>query len=197
MTGVQGLNSPGGSFEYPPGLEMSDQLAFGVGAFVMQWGVCESAFYGLLEVLAGKPEAGVGVVIWFSIRSNRGRAELVERLARAHDISTGLQADITKATERFKSLTKARDFYCHAEYRSGIDGRVSHVAGRRFSTKDDPLNTEIRPLTNGLLRQIAGNVTDAANLGVDALRLILRLQDELRSQHPQLPQELLEALAPR
>lgn len=193
---MTGKPLPGSTFEYPKVGGRPEKLAFGIGALVMQWGVCESTFYTLLETLAGKPNTGIGVVIWFSIRSNRGRVELIERLSRAVDISTGLQSRVADLCKRFKVLTRSRDFYCHAEYRTvGMNGEVSHIVGRQFSEKDDPLKLEVREVSDKLLAQIQRDVEAASILAADALKLMLALQSELRVQHPVLPQELLEALA--
>ncbi|WP_337188074.1 hypothetical protein [Phenylobacterium sp.] len=191
------MDSPSSKFEYPDNLDMSGQLAYGVGVLVMQWGICESVFYGILDALAGQSNTGIGVVVWFSSRNNRDRIDLIVHLSKARALSTKTEREVAAACKRMRSVTKVRNFFCHAYYEADAlgDGAIKTVRGYSLTDAYEPLAVDARPLTKGLLNEIASAIRETARLNYDAWKLLLQIQKELKVQHPELPPGLHEYLS--
>lgn len=185
---------PEAHFDYPEGLDLQDQLVFGVGALVIQWADCETAFYGILETLVGRPNSGVGIVVWEAVRNTRDRLDLVAHLTKAQSLPPALEVAVGDAVARFRSVSKVRNFYCHAEYQSDDAGLITRIVSRKLIQEHEPLSLDSRPVGKGMINDIANTIRAAASLKADALRLIYRLQDELAVSQPELPQGLREHL---
>lgn len=182
-------------FAYPDSLDLEDKLGYGIGALVMHWGSCETLFYGMLEALAGREGTDVGAILWLSHRSNRDRLDLIQRLAKARGLKPALVGEIVDLCARFKSVTRVRNFFCHASYRADPQGNCLGVEGYQLTDEDIPLKLELRPLTKGLLNEIKCAVVDAITLHGDGWTLILKLRHELKSRLPALPPGLDEYLS--
>lgn len=180
------------SFEYPAALDNDDKLAYGVGALVMHWGTCESLFYGLLDAMAGKPDNNTGPILWLSHRNTRDRLDLVVRLAREQG---AFPTEVAAACKKFRSINRVRNHFCHAAYRSNAVGDLLGVESHTLTDKDEPLQADFRPLSSGMLNEIAHAIHEAEALNPILWELLIRVRDKLGVSHPALPPELPEYLS--
>jgi hypothetical protein len=181
-------------FDFPEGLDLEDKVAYAIGCLVMEWGITETLFYGVLEALAGRRDTENATVVWLSNRDNRGRIELITKLAKVQNLGPVAPDEIVTLCKRFRAVTKVRNFFCHATYDASAGGELLGVEGFQLTDNDDPVGREYRPLSQGLVNEIVTAIQDAKRLNIDMWRFMPRLKAALGVQHPTLPPELQEYL---
>lgn len=184
------------SYEYPPELTSpSERLAIGIGALVMEWANCETIFYGIFECIAGRAATDNGHVIWLSLRTTEARMALLVQLAKVQH-GTDLNAEqIAKLCERFKGVSRVRNFFCHSDYPLDDDGDVIRVQNFSLVPLDEPIAWKAKPMTKGTLNELAHTIEQCRRLCVDAWKLLVNVRETLQVQHVELPQWLDEYLA--
>lgn len=183
-------------FKYPDSLDLDDQLAYGVGSLVMHWGVVETMFYGLLECMAGRADTQNARVIWLTLRTTEARLGMIGQLAKVQNLGEVTAGEVQSACERFKGITRVRNYFCHAFYEADLSGQIVEIQNLRLSQSDDPLSEDHKPLNKATLNEIAHAVGEALKLNIDMWKLLIRLRQSLgQEQLLELPEGLDEYLA--
>lgn len=183
-------------FTYPESLDLSDKLAYGIGALIMHWASVETLFYGILECLLGRQSTDNGRVVWLSLRTNDARLKMIAQLARVQNLAASDAAEIHSACARFKGISRVRNFFCHSFYQGDGYGGVKSIEHVRLEQADSPIIEEHKPVNKATLNEIAHTINEAAALNLDMWRLLIRLRESLpTAQHLELPQGLGEYLA--
>jgi hypothetical protein len=160
-----------------------------IGQLVVSWANNESFFLAMLQVLMAS-EDHFAAIIWHSHRTTQARLELVGRLARERIKDDVLVADIGSHISRFKGLTGARNFYCHATYNYDSEMRLTAATGVTLAQDGDVLRLTDKALQAGTLNEITGAIVDLMKLNRELWNLVERIQNNLgvqRVERPRLP----------
>lgn len=162
-----------------------------IGGLIINWSNNESVFLAMLQALVrGGPLSAA--VIWHSHRTSIARIELVMRLCRERVKNGDLLEDLTKAAERFKNLSRTRNFYCHATYRYDSNLCLSHAQGITTLQEGKPISFEDKRMDRATLNEINRVSLDLGELNAALWSLVRRLHNELEVPLPEQLSPLAE-----
>lgn len=162
-----------------------------IGGLVINWANNESVFLAMLQSLIGGGEQSASIV-WNSLRTTAARTDLVWKLAREQIRDANLLKDISAALERFKSLSKTRNFYCHATYSYDSELNLVGALGVTMAQEGDPIRYEEKRLDRAAVNEINQAILGLADLNQATWALIPRLETALGVQRVKRPQLLDE-----
>ena len=158
-----------------------------IGGLVINWANNESVFMAMLQVLLAGGEFSAAIV-WHSHRTTQARLELVGRLCRERVKDKALLEDIQRAISAFKSLSRSRNFYCHAMYRYDAELCLADAAGTTLTQEGEPIAFDVKRMDIATLNEISHVSMELAQFNRRVWDLVGRLQTALGVQHVTLPQ---------
>jgi hypothetical protein len=159
-----------------------------IGGLIVNWANNESVFMAMLQVLIGGGEH-TAAITWQSLRTSRGRLELVARLVREQVKDSTLVSDIERSISQFEGVSRARNFYCHATYEHDpIDGAILGAHGMTVSNEGPPIIFERKLFNRGTINEIGDASMRLAAYNRHLWSLVERLQTALGVQRVKLPE---------
>jgi hypothetical protein len=162
-----------------------------IGGLVVNWSNNESVFLAMLQALlaGGKHSAAI---VWYSHRTTNARLDLVYKLCREQVSNAQLLADLSKAIDTFKSLSRTRNFFCHATYDYDRNLHLMDATGVTSNQDGYPLNFVTKRMDRATLNEIGQVSLRLGELNRSLWTLVQGLQSALGVQRVNLPELLTE-----
>jgi hypothetical protein len=177
--------------EIPKGLDLSEQLLICIGKLIAEWANLESVFYVAFFCLAGRPNGNADIA-WASIQSTRRRMQMVNSFLQYEEkLTPEVRRGLQKCLEEFRGITDARNYYCHATYRTNDELEI--VSIEQWSLAPIEKETDLifkeksKNLSKATINEICCTIDNCQKISVRATKLVYKLRDELRLQHVKLP----------
>ena len=142
-----------------------------------------------LLLIGGKHSVAI---VWHSHRTTNARLELVHRLCRERLQDQVLTKDIGKAIDKFKGLSRTRNFFCHATYQYDAELNLESAQGATSAQDGYPIIFETKRMDRATLNQISDASIKLGDLNRLLWSLVERLEIALGLQlanRPRLPTE--------
>jgi hypothetical protein len=137
-------------------LKTSQSYEQELSKLVINWANAESWLVNVLAaILRIKREKAD--VTFYAIGSNRGRADLIHRVALMYLKSNRDLRHLQKLLRSFRAVTKIRNNVCHAEYNpDGSQSAVTHLFSTTYARSDfDGTNyVSVRAIDDGFVNEV-------------------------------------------
>ena len=167
----------------PPNLSESHSFVFALGSMVVAWGNCETLLLALMECVAGRPDAHSAPVVWLSQRNTNARIDLVKNLIRLHRKLDDEAPRLFKLLDRFKGVTRVRNYFCHSGFTVDADSNLCGVYGYSLSLKGAVSQEDRRPLNKALINQVLDCTDTTRDLICEFWQAVIDVREILQAQH--------------
>lgn len=142
-----------------------------LGQYVVNVSNNETLFLAILRILINGEENSAEM-IWYSQKSTVGRLELVLRISRDQHPESLATEKLEQLAEQFKSLSRLRNFYCHASYTYEDDGNLNYATGATFRNIGTPIKITRKKITKGVINSIIDTMQKLTKLNGELWQLI-------------------------
>ncbi|MGR3463205.1 hypothetical protein [Limimaricola sp.] len=146
------------------GLSAFDQLLLLVGRMNYSWTNTESLLIHLIAGLSGTDKQSA-VIIYLTLNTTRARIDLVERLAKAGNITETTRARILDATSRIRKHQSLRNRYSHSIYSFDAETGAARTITMRIADRKHALKM-------GQSDEIDAKALDRIRDTIEALKLL-------------------------
>jgi len=160
----------------------------------MGMGQHESVFLGIFQCLVGGDEYSA-TIIWHHQRTTTGRLDLLLKLARQQIKDQSLIDDLSKLMERFRSLSKWRNFYCHATYHVNSKREIQSAQGITLAQDGEPIRLESKVFDRATANEMTQAILDLNDFNREIWAFVERVEGALKVQRVKRPQLLDEMMA--
>lgn len=139
-----------------------------VGQLVVAWANNETVLHAIYwGLLGGKRENAA--VLWDSHSTSRKRVETILTLAAANVSDADLRNRIEGACSQFRSLSKLRNFYCHAMYNFEAEtGKITHASLLSIDKDATPIaGVDQKRLDRGSMNNIKWTINALLDMNFD------------------------------
>lgn len=160
-----------------------------IGGLVVAWANNESVFQVVLRCLLNTDEKAAAVA-WYHQRTSQGRLDLIMKLARLRITDDKLLNDLAEIVGQFGTLSRRRNFYCHAVYDHGDAREIQSATGVTLTQDGYPIRVEKKWLNRATMNEIGQTVLALNQLNLHVWSVAKRIGIALQVQHVEWPPQL-------
>jgi hypothetical protein len=181
------------SIAWPKGLGHEDQVLLGIGHLVAAAATCDFFFLAVLDCLIGAKGKRHCEVIWLSQRSTYHRINMILRIAKINKLKPTILKDVEECAKLMRSISKLRNFYCHARYlnNSDIGGPIVFEGYELGSDYEDDtmdmVRVTARPIKRRSINELIAAANRAENLSLKMVRVAHQVRACTGALHVELP----------
>lgn len=178
-------------FTLPANLTIEQQVVMCVGQLVADWANCETLLRGTYVCLTGRfsrEASDLAEITWLSFANSKARCDLLHRSATAAAIPADFRKELHRLLDRFKKISSARNFYCHAHYETNTSGKLIATEGYNLTYDDTIVHFDRRVADKTMVSSLCAVIANCDELNRQLSGLLVALHKLVQAQFPKLPE---------
>lgn len=145
-----------------------------VGRLNYVWTNTESLMVYCIMALTGMSK-DAAIVVFLTLNTSRARLDLLERLAKLHEVNDEMRADILGLTARLKREGRLRNKYNHCVYSFDETGEIGSTQLMRIADFDEDIKYgKVEALDDEEMERLEASIREIVQVNKDMWELFRR-----------------------